>query len=175
MLWRQLGWLKSVLASKFGADCNLLWSPANTKLGCCCELLALVLLEAAELPAPPEDALNSIQGTTTCFPPATEVEELIPVLLAEVLPAVELELPAAPPETEITANSSRPDAGLIIVSLMVPISLPDELLTCAPVSWLPRTGSCAMRPVALMRPAHPEGLAAEPLDVEPGVALLLPG
>jgi len=134
-LWRQDGWLKSVVASKFGADCNLLVSPANTKLGCCEPVVVLAVLEAAEVPASDGDVLKSIQGTATCFPPLAKLEEPIPVLLV-----VALGLLAPPPETEITPNSIRPVAGFIMVSLIVPISVPAVLLTGAPVSWLPRTG-----------------------------------
>jgi hypothetical protein len=31
-LWRQLGWERSVVASKLGADCSLVASPLKTKL-----------------------------------------------------------------------------------------------------------------------------------------------
>ncbi len=150
-LWRQLGWLRSVLASKFGADSSLLVSPANTKLGCCVAALVPVALA-------PEEDLKSIHGTATCLPPASELEGVVAEMLelapgvVVVAPGVVLVLlvaPPAPPVTEITANSSLPEAGLMIVSLIAPISLPEELVTWAPVNWLPRTACCPMRPVAL--------------------------
>ena len=139
-LWRQLGWVRSVFASKFGADWSLLWSPLNVKVGCC--ELELVLLVADEL-LPDIEGRSSIQGTATCFPPAElveAVEELIPVLL-EVELGVVLLLLAPPSLKEMTANSSRPEFGLTMKSLTVPICVPEEPLTCAPVSWLPRNAS----------------------------------
>lgn len=138
-LWRQLGWLRSVLASKFGADCNLLVSPEKTNVGCC--ELELELVPRADEVLPDEEERKSIQGTATCLPLAVvldELEELMPVLLLPEFPL-----------KEITAHSNLPECGLTMKSLIVPISLPDELVTCAPVSWLPRKASCAIRPVAL--------------------------
>jgi len=87
-------------------------------------VLALVVLEEEELAedaAPDEDDLSSIHGTTTCFPPAAELaDELIPVL--EDVPAVALLDPKLLfPLRETTANSTRPENGLMMVSLMVPI------------------------------------------------------
>jgi len=145
-----------VAASKFGADCNLLVSPAKVKLGCC-ELL--LLLTADELP-PAEADLSNIHGTATCLPlPEAALEELRPVLelvlalgvveLVLELGVVELVLDAPESLKEMTANSNRPEFGLTIKSLIVPIWLPEEPVTWAPVSWLPRNASCPMRPVAL--------------------------
>ena len=103
------------MASKFGADSNLLASPVKTKLGCCMLELVPAGLEAELI-----DDLKSIQGTATCLPPAPEVEEAMPVL--EVAPGVELDEAApAPLFNERTANSSRPDEGLTIVSVIVAI------------------------------------------------------
>lgn len=48
----------------------------------------------------------------------------------------------------ITAKSTVPEAGLNTMSEMVPIKLPVEPCTCAPMSWLPRT-AFPLRPVAL--------------------------
>ncbi len=135
MLWRQLGWLRSVFGSKLGAESSLLVSPANVKLGCCplvleelVELLdELLLLEAGR---------RSIQGTATCLPEALEelpdVDELALALLPELL---------EPPEelSDKTAKSIRPEAGLMMVSLIVPSWLPDVPVTCAPVNWLALT------------------------------------
>jgi hypothetical protein len=103
-----------VLASKLGADSNLVLSPEKTKLGCC----KLVLLVAEAL-TPWLEERRSIQGTATCLPPAAGlVEELIPVLVDEL----ELALPVLEPGlvSDRTANSTRPDRGLMMVSLMVP-------------------------------------------------------
>ena len=118
------------MASKLGAESSLLVSPAKTKLGCCPLLLELLELVLAVLPEE-ELGRRSIQGTATCLPEALE-----PELLLEL---VELDEPELPEElSEITAKSIRPDAGLIIVSLIVPNWLPEVLLICAPVSWLAR-------------------------------------
>jgi hypothetical protein len=157
-LCRQLGWFRSVVASKLGADSNLLVSPAKVKLGCC-ELAVAdeTLLELEELPE--LEVRKSIQGTATCFPLPEALEELaepIPVLLevelgdvlvefelGDVLlvePVDELLEPVLPLNERI-ANSRRPEFGLTMKSLIVPISVPDEPLTCAPVSWLPRRTS----------------------------------
>jgi hypothetical protein len=46
---------------------------------------------------------------------------LVPALLPELL-------------TESTAKSTRPDAGLMMTSLIVPTSLPELLLISAPVN-----------------------------------------
>jgi hypothetical protein len=113
-----------VLASKLGADSSLLVSPAKTKLGCAELVLALVVLDDNELAAdeaPDEDDLSSIHGTTTCFPLEAElVDELIPVL--EDVPGVALLEPKLLfPLREMTAKSTRPENGLMIVSLIVPI------------------------------------------------------
>ncbi len=116
-LCRQLGWVRSVLPSKFGADWSLLWSPLNVKAGCC--ELELVLPLTEELPE--DEGRRSIQGTATCLPPAElvdELEELIPVLLDVELGVVLL---VPPSFKEMTANSSRPELGLTIKSLIVPI------------------------------------------------------
>jgi hypothetical protein len=140
----QLGWVRSVLASKVGADSSLLVSPAKVKLGCCEELVvAELLLELDELPE--LDVRSSIQGTATCLPlpeALAELAEPIPVLLelelGDVL-LVELELgdvllELALPLNERIANSNRPEFGLTTKSLIVPISVPAEPLTCAPVN-----------------------------------------
>jgi len=152
-LWRQLGWVKSVFASKFGAESSLLVSPEKVKVGCCELELALVvlLLLRAEDPAPPDEARKSIHGTATCFPLPERLDELaepIPVLLLDeelglvLLAGVELLLAEVPLLlNEITANSSLPAFGLTMKSLMVPISVPEEPITWAPVSWLPRKAS----------------------------------
>lgn len=103
------------MGSKLGADSNLLASPVKTKLGCCMLGLVPAALEAELI-----DDLKSIQGTATCLLPAPEVEEVIPV--PEVAPGVEVDDAApAPLLNERTANSSRPDAGLTMVSAIVPI------------------------------------------------------
>lgn len=123
----------------------MLLSPAKTKLGCCVPAIVVPVAFAAE------EGLKSNQGTATCLPPASELEGVVAEVL-DVAPGVVpvlLVAPPAPPVTEITANSSLPEPGLMIVSLIAPISLPEELVTWAPVNWLPRTACCPMRPVAL--------------------------
>ena len=126
----------------------------NTNVGCCVLLLVVELLAFAELDPDSDDVFKSIQGTATCLPEPRELEEETPVLLDEVLELVELLLGDVLlllelfPDSEMMANSSRPDAGLTIVSLIVPTWVPELPKTCAPVSWLPFTASC-MRPVAL--------------------------
>jgi hypothetical protein len=79
------------------------------------------------------------------LPPATELEAVVAAgvvvkgLVAEgvvaegldEVPSVELLLPASLllPLNEIIANSSLPDEGLTMASLIVPISLPEEPVT----------------------------------------------
>jgi len=160
-----------VLASKLGAVCNLLTSPLKTKLGCWDPALGELLPdEAAELAIPDDAGRRSIQGTATCFPVPGEVDELIPVAL--VGDEVTLLAPLLG-EREITPNSRRPLVGLIIVSLMVPTSPPEDAVIGAPVNWLPRTGCWPIRPVALkprlVQPDWPVAVAAPPYE-EPGVA-----
>jgi hypothetical protein len=120
-----------------------------------------VVEEADEL-APTEEDLSSIHGTATCLP---EVLAVPMPLLGEVeVELVELLLvePRLLPRDN-TANSSLPEPGLMIVSLIVPISLPEEDITCAPVNWLPRTASCPIRPVALKcLPDQPDWLLELP-------------
>lgn len=138
---RQLGCVRSVFGSNVGADSNLLASPLNTKLGCWA-----LELEVEEACAPAEEGRNSIQGTATCLPlplELDELDELMPVLLEVLLGFDDVEpvAPVAPlPDSEITAHSTLPEAGLMMVSLIVPSWVPEELVTSAPVNWLPRTG-----------------------------------
>jgi hypothetical protein len=156
----------------------LLVSPANTKLGVWPVMLVEVvlvevLLGVVELAIPDEELLKSIQGTATCLPPTAALEEVVPVAL-ELVPEVELVAPApALPLKERIANSSLPDEGLTIVSLIVPISVPEEPFTWAPVSWLARTAWWLMRPVALRcRLLQSDWLLeAPPYELEPGVVL----
>jgi len=122
-LCRQLGWFKSVLVSKVGAESNLLESPANVKLGCMEPEAEAPLLLAAEVELPEEDGRRSIHGTATCFPLA----EALDALLDDVLElGVELD---EPPLKAIIPNSTRPEFGLTMKSLIVPIWVPDELAT----------------------------------------------
>ncbi len=123
----------------------MLVSPAKTKLGCC-PVEGVELLAVDELLLADDDGRRSIQGTATCLPEALEevpVEaELLELELPELLPELPDEL------SEITAKSIRPEAGLMIVSLMVPNVSPEEPVTLAPVSWLALMSWCPMRPVA---------------------------
>jgi len=122
----------SVLASKFGADWSLLWSPLNTKL--CCELELEMLPLEAELLAPPE-VFSKLQGTATCLLPLL-LDELAPGEEddAEELPALDASLVDAlelPPVTDRIAKSTLPELGLIRTSLIVPMVLPEDEVTLA--------------------------------------------
>jgi len=112
----------------------LLASPEKVKLGCCPLVLAMPLVELPAL----ADGRKSIQGTATCLPPALELEEVAPGVMLVELPGLVLlladELAPPAPLKDTTAHSTRPEAGSIMVSLMVPISVPDEFLTWAPVN-----------------------------------------
>lgn len=112
----------------------MLVSPVNVKLGC-----ALVLVVPVTEAAPADEDLNSIHGTATSLPaPLTLEAEEMPVLLDElvelVLLGVELLVAAPALDSEITANSSRPDAGLRMVSLILPMEVPELPSTGAPVN-----------------------------------------
>lgn len=119
-------------------------SPAKVKLRGC-------ELKPPALPVVPEEPIDelrkSIQGTATCLPAPdasdAEVADPMPVLL--VAEVVELDDPAELelgvvllaltfPLNEITANSSPPEFGLTIKSLMVPTSVPEDPVIWAPVS-----------------------------------------
>jgi hypothetical protein len=118
-----------VLASKVGADSSLVVSPVKVNDGCCDPAPDVTEDEVAEVEvdAPEEEALNNIHGTATCFPDPSELDEEIPVELEvdeeldELLGEVLLVLEPAFPDNEMTANSRRPEAGLTMASLMVPI------------------------------------------------------
>ena len=137
--------------------------------------VVLVLVADAELPAAEDEGLSNIQGTATCFPPPSVLEELIPVLLLVLLDVSDEVAPvAALPERESTANSSRPEAALTIVSLIVAICVPVDPVIWAPVNWLPRTASWPIRPVGLMcLPAQPLCDPAVPPTDDPGLVLEL--
>lgn len=124
----------------------MLASPVKTKLGCwAVELVLVTLLEEPAL----DDDFKSIQGTATCLPDVPAVDamppgELVedprledvdpglvedpglakePRLLADpglLLLVLRVAVPDAPLK-ETTANSSRPEPGLTMVSLIVPI------------------------------------------------------
>lgn len=109
MLCRQPGWLRSVLASKLGADCNLLASPENVKLTCWPLVLLelkLLLLELEE----DDDGRRSIHGTATCLP-----EELL----------LELDRPELVPDELPLGLLPLPELLLGLVELLLP---PNELL-----------------------------------------------
>jgi hypothetical protein len=113
---------------------------------------ARVPLVEAVAEALPEPERRSIQGTTTCLPPAVEEDSAPPLLVVELdvlLVPAPLVAPA-PPETERMAKSMRPEDGLMMTSLTVPRFWPEELVTWALVSSEARTCCCCcMRPVAL--------------------------
>ena len=101
-----------------------------------------------ELPTPLDDVSE--------VPPAAELPLAAPGLLKlpdvldepdepeEVPLPGEVEVPpvapAEPPAllSDRMAKSIRPELGLTMKSLIVPICVPELLVTCAPVSWLPR-------------------------------------
>ena len=164
----------------------MLLSPEKTKLGCCELAPVLVPVGDEELLKPevaplrpaeiPDEVRKSIQGTATCLPPAEElVAELIPVL--EVEPEVALLLPATEfPFSDRIANSTLPDPGFMMMSLIVPISLPEEPLTWAAVNWLPRIASWPIRPVALKcLPLQPDWLLDGLLEAPEELGLVVPG
>ena len=117
-----------MLASKVGADSSLAVSPVKVNDGCCDpapDVTEDEVAEVDEVDAPKEEALNNIHGTATCFPDPNELDEEMPVELDEeldeLLGEVLLVLKPAFPDNEMTANSRRPEAGLTMASLMVPI------------------------------------------------------
>lgn len=116
-----------MLASKVGADSSLVVSPVKVNDGCCDPAPDVTEDEVDELDVPDEEALNNIHGTATCFPDPDELDDEMPVELEldeeldELLGEVLLALEPAFPDNEMTANSRRPEAGLTMASLMVPI------------------------------------------------------
>lgn len=134
----QLDWLND------GAEASLDWSPRKVNVG----WLLLLLLVPEVLEALAEELLllaeacNIMKGTATRLPlPEAEEPELPEV--AEV--GVELLAPELPWLLSwTTANSTRPDCGLISTSFTVPMDVPDEPWICAPwicearmAFWLP--------------------------------------
>ena len=132
-----------MVASKLGADSSLVVSPVKTKLACWLLLVVPVLEER-----------KSIQGTATCLPELDAAPRLLPLvvvvpptalLLPELLVSEEVEEPVeelvplglvAPPVLpapdelkDRTAKSIRPEPGLMITSLIVPIWLPELPVT----------------------------------------------
>lgn len=110
----------------------------------------LLVVELVELPDKVELELPALPKLLEALPelvpdglvPAPELLEglleglvLVPEVLPEGLVALPV-LPAAPDKLR-TAKSILPEAGFTIMSLIVPISLPELPVTCAPVSWLP--------------------------------------
>jgi hypothetical protein len=171
MLCRQVGWLRSVLASKLGAAWSLLLSPEKVKLiwlllrdDDVVDEEPLVELEAIEA------GRSNIQGTATCLLPLVEERSLeeLPEVLLEVSVDDPLDVPPAlldPPDApellkESTAKSIFPEDGFTMTSLMVPTSVPEEPLTVAPVSWLDRTLCCCIEELE-WRLVSPEELPDE--------------
>jgi hypothetical protein len=104
---------------------------------------------------PPPEARKRFQGTTICFP--LPEEGLLPNLLFEDVSELVVELLAlaelpAPPLNERTANSTRPELGLIMMSLIVPRASPEEDLICELFNWLAGIAFWPERPVALSPP-----------------------
>jgi hypothetical protein len=110
-----------------------------------------VLLVYCEVPLPVVAPLTEL--LLPCAPPT---ELLVPLGVLLPVPAVlSLGLTLLPvtlelgvmepgvlvaelPLSDTTAKSIRPEVGLINTSRTVPNDCPDELVTCAPVSWLAR-------------------------------------
>jgi len=195
MLWRHPGCDKSLVDSNLGADCSLLWSPENVNV-CIPELEELPVLELA-LELEELDGRSSDHGTATCLlaelllegfelllNPEDELDdglELVPELVPEE--DVSDVPPLAPPVTEMIANSTRPEAGLIRTSLMVPRFSPEEELTVALVNSLALTACWLILPVALKlpdlelprEPEEPELLLPRLLPEEEELPSELPG
>ena len=128
-------------------------SPVKTKPAC------LARPPRAEVPSL-EDGFRSVHGTATCLPACTfksddlllfralatpgvelltaaGVELCVLVLLVplvSVVPSPGAVLGLVAPDKEMTANSTRPDWASMMVSLIVPICLPDVSFTWAPIS-----------------------------------------
>lgn len=114
----------------------MVWSPLNTKV-----LLAEVVVPAVALvvvPAVADVALCGLSidhGTGTCLS-----------LLSRPPPVVEPELELS----SMMAKSTRPDCGLMMTSLTLPMVLPCWLTMLASIRSLARTLVCCwLRPVAL--------------------------
>jgi len=132
-----------VLESKLGADCNLLWSPLNTKL--CSELELELVPLLAELLEPLEGR-NNAHGTATCLLPPLEELALgeadeLELSEEELLLVSEDEPLEPPPVMDNTAKSTLPEDGLINTSLTVPMVWPEDEVTEALLRSAART-SC---------------------------------
>lgn len=104
----------------------MVWSPR--KVNVCCELWLLTPLELEAEELPLLLACNIVQGTATCLlllavadAPEVDEVELVPELLPDEL-------------NWTTANSTLPDCGLMITSLIVPTEVPDDPWIWAPLS-----------------------------------------
>jgi hypothetical protein len=93
-----------------GADCNLVMSPVYRKEGCI--VMPLLALGVPVSLSPGPAGRNKPQGTATSWPLAGVIG--VVALLEEGL-------------KEITAKSTRPEAGLMTASAMVPTVWPEEL------------------------------------------------
>jgi hypothetical protein len=102
-----------------------------------------VMLEAPEL-----DARSRLHGTATCFPELDRPEAVAEVDVLGVVGEL-VELVPAEPLSEMIANSTFPELGLMIASWIVPSVSPDELCTLQLLSLLAWTACCDVRPVAL--------------------------
>lgn len=122
----------------------MLLSPLKVN-DCSPELLLVelvLLLDEDEL-----ELRNRVQGTATSWSPLVLVEVLLGVVLGLELVepgVVELLLPEL---SESTANSIRPEVGLMMMSSIFPSDWPWELVTEAFMSWVPRTWLWEERPV----------------------------
>jgi hypothetical protein len=116
------------------------WRPEAVLLLVYCELPLPVVAPLAVLLLPWE-VLDPL-GVVLPVPEVVELGLRVPEELV-------LELVAPLLFSEITAKSIRPEVGLINTSRTVPSACPEELVTCAPVSWLARI-ACCDRPNSLL-------------------------
>ena len=117
--------------SRLGADCSLLVSPLKVSWQLEDELVLLLRLELVEPLLDMDDDFSKLHGTATCLPALDEVspvadEGLVVEDDGVVVDEDELDDDELEPLNEITANSTLPELGLMIVSLMVPRFSPDE-------------------------------------------------
>jgi hypothetical protein len=168
----------SALVSRLGADCSLVVSPLNVNVWLPEDKDALVVL------LPDMDGFNKLHGTATCLP---ELDEVSLVLAAELVGDVPDADDEPAPLREMTANSTRPELGLIMTSLIVPRPSPDEDCTCellscdARMACWPMERPVALKPLLLLLPILllPEELSWLLLELPPYLLLsedeLLPG
>jgi len=141
MRCRHCDWLKSDVLT-VGAEVNLFLSILfNVKVG-----FSVLVAYCAD----DELVFNNVQGT------GTNLFGELGLALASFAEAFAVELPleaelivSAAPFNDSNAKSIRPDLGLMIVSSIVAICLPEESFTAAPINCVARTECSPSLPVAL--------------------------